>query len=103
MSTDSEPTGCFARIVWFLFGPMALLVLALMIAEKRGGWLGLSSIAFLVILVVTVVTRWVDLRGGNSLTAEGKPATVADVRRFTAISLIVGMAVWCAANVIGQR
>jgi len=103
MSPDTEPTGCFARIVWFLFGPLSLLVLTIMIAEKRGGWLGTASAAFLLVLVVTVVARWIDFRGGSALTVEGTPATSADVRRFTVMISLVGLAVWVIANLIGQH
>jgi hypothetical protein len=103
MSSDTEPTGCFARIVWFLFGPLSLLVLSLMIAEKRGGWLGIASLSFLFVLLVTIAARWIDFRGGSALTAEGMPATSVDVRRFTVMASLVGLGVWFVANMIGQR
>ena len=103
MSPDNSSSGCFARIIWFMFGPMALLVLAIMIVEKRQGWLGMASIAFLIVLLMTVVARWIDFRGGNAMTAEGEPATERDVRQFMSRSSLIGAAIWVIANLIGGR
>lgn len=104
MSSEGLPSGsCLARLVWFLFGPMLLLVFAILIAEKGGGWLGPLSLAFLAILAMTVLARWLDFRGGLARTAEGTPATPAHLRRYVMASLLIGFAVWTIANLIGVR
>jgi len=82
---------------------MALLILAIAIAEKRQGWLGAASLLFLIMLVVTLLARWIDFRSGHATTADGQPATAADLRRFTITTALVGMGVWLVCNWIGQR
>lgn len=101
MPAQGSPSGCFARVVWFLFGPMALLVLAIMIAEKGSGWFGPSSIAFLLVLSITVLARWLDCRGGQPRAADGQPATAAQLRRYFIAAPVAGLAVWAVANLIG--
>jgi hypothetical protein len=104
MSPDGPTSGsCLPRLIWFMVGPMVLLVLTLLITEKRGGWTGPASLAFLVVLAVTILAWWLDLRGGDARTAEGKPATAAHILRFTIAASLIGIVVWCLANLIGSR
>lgn len=104
MPADGPTSGsCLPRLIWFMIGPMALLMLALLIAEKRGGWTGPASLAFVGVLIVTILARWLDYRGGNAQTAEGTPATAFHTRRFVIGASLVGLVVWCLANLIGSR
>ena len=92
-----------SRLIWCLIGPMMLLVLAIMIAEKKGGWLGGSSLAYLLVLGGTALARWRDYRSGNSLTADGEPTTAAHLRSYFLTIPPLGLAVWLAANWLGTR
>ena len=104
MPVDQNAGGsCFPRLVWLIFGPMILLALTVIIAERRGGWFGPASLGFLIVLGVTVLARWLDFRSGHGKTAEGKPATIAHFRRYVLTMLSVGVIVWFVANLIGAR
>jgi len=99
----AEAGSGFARLVWCLFGPMALLVTTVMIAEKGGGWLGVASLLYLAILAITLLARWLDYRTGHSETASGEPTTPGLIRRYYSTIPLIAVIVWGVANVIGQR
>ncbi|QDT56656.1 hypothetical protein Pan44_47130 [Caulifigura coniformis] len=102
-ATSAEAGSGLPRLVWCLFGPMALLVTTVMIAEKGGGWLGFGSLVYLLILATMLLARWVDYRTGHSETAAGEPATPELIRRYYTTVPVVAMVVWIVANVIGLR
>ena len=79
-------------------GPAALLLLAYSLAGNNNGWFSTQSIAFLIVLVVVIVMRWLDPQ-----TSEGEPTTGEHLRRFTATALGVGLAAWGIANLLGNH
>jgi hypothetical protein len=40
--------------------------------------------------------RWAEFRGGDPRTATGEPATRQDLRRYTLLASVLGLAVWGA-------
>jgi hypothetical protein len=100
MASNSSTSfvGILARLFWMMAGPAALLLLAYTLAENQKGWFAPSSIAFLVVLAVVVITRWLD-----PLTSEGEPVTHAHLRRYTLIVLGIGLTAWAVANLIGNH
>lgn len=82
---------------------MMLLALAVTTAEKGGGWLGVSSIMYLAVLLMTVLARWIDYRSGRSETAAGEPMTPALFRRYLILIPSLAIAVWVVVNLIGAR
>jgi hypothetical protein len=92
-----------ARIIWCLFGPMALLVASITIAEKGGGWFGAGSLLYLLVLASTLLARWIDYRGGKSQTADGKPVTPELIRRYFTLVPAFAALVWIAAHLLGRR
>jgi hypothetical protein len=85
-----------------MIGPAAMLVLTLIIADRGNGWFTAADIAFLTMLAVTILARWLDFRGGHPQTAMGEPAKPAHLRRYVPAALLLGLAVWTAANLIGN-
>jgi hypothetical protein len=81
-----------------LAGPGALLLLAYSLTGNQDGWFSTQSIAFLVVLAVVIVTRWLDPQ-----TSEGEPTTGDHLRKFTATALGVGLAAWGIANMLGNH
>ena len=79
-------------------GPAILLLLAYSLATNEKGWLAPSSVAFLIVLVAVVLIRWLDPQ-----TSEGEPVTPAHLRRYTLMTLGIGIAVWAIANVLGNQ
>lgn len=104
MSQEVPSSGsCLARLVWFMFGPATMLVLVIMLLETGNGWFTPPSIAFLIVLGVTVLARCLDFRAGNPQTVTGGPAVRAHLYRYVPAALLLGLSVWAVANVIGNR
>lgn len=104
MSEAARPSGsCLARLIWFGIGPAIMLILAAVNIERGGGWLTTVDVAYFVVLAVTILARVVDFKTGNPQTATGAPATSAHLRRYVPGILLVAVAVWGVANLIGNR
>lgn len=56
--------------------------------ERRLGY----SIAYLVGLAGLPLSRWLEMRSGNALTAAGAPATWAQFRKYAFIAVTIGVA-----------
>jgi hypothetical protein len=90
----------FARLGWMFLGPMLLLILAFSILNEGGGWFAPRSIAFLGLLAFVVFCRWAEFHAGGATTADGDPATSADIRRYALFAALTGTAIWATANLI---
>jgi hypothetical protein len=92
-----------SRLFWMMFGPMLLTVSALIIANAVGaGWRTTADIAFLVILALTIAARWVEFGGGAAMDGAGKSVGRDHIVRYTGFTLVAGLAVWVAANVVAN-
>jgi hypothetical protein len=98
----TSPVGSLARLFWLLAGPMFLLLLAVAVVRTGNGWLTPVDFAFLGVLAAMLLARWLEFRAGNPLTADGEPATPVHLRRYLVGATATGLAVWCAANVVGN-
>lgn len=102
--TPSNPTGsCLTRLLWMMVGPMLLLVLSITIINSGNGWLTGLDITFFVVLAGMLLARWFDFRAGDPRTAAGDPATPGHLRWYVPLTLVIGLAVWAAANAIGNH
>lgn len=103
---QSNPSSGYAtlgRLFWMMIGPAILFLLALTIARDGGGWFTPKDIAFLAVLGGLILGRFVEFRGGGSLTAMGEPATREHLRRYVVLILAIGFAVWTVVNLIGNH
>lgn len=91
------------RLFWIFVGPFVLAVCAVGIAGRRDGWLGPSDLFYFVVLAGMYLGRWMEFRTGDALTATGEPATALDLRRYACGLGLIGLVVWVAANIIGNR
>ena len=104
MSNDVHGSGsCLLRLVWFLFGPAIMLILTIVNIDRGGGWFTGVDIAFFIALAITIAARWIDFGRGQSRTATGTLATIADLRRYVPLAIAAGILVWGIANFIGNR
>ena len=90
--------GVLSRLFWMMAGPATLLLLAYTLAENEKGWFAPSSIAFLVVLAVVVIARWLDPQ-----TSDGEPTTPAHLRRFTVSTVGIGLVAWAVVNLLGNH
>ena len=92
----------FARVFWMLLGPVLLLLLTAGIVTRWRGWVTGPDLLYFAVLGGMLLARWVEFRGGESQTADGEPATPADLRRYLLVGTAAGIAVWVAANLLGR-
>jgi hypothetical protein len=99
-SSGLAPVG---RLFWMMVGPAILFLLALTIARDGGGWFTAKDVAFLAVLGGMIFGRFLEFRGGDPRTADGMPATPAQLRRYAVAILAIGLTVWGGANLIGNQ
>lgn len=99
-TSGSAPLG---RMIWMMIGPATLFLLGLNIVLNGGGWLSKKNIAFLAVLGVMIIGRFLEFRGGDPRTASGEPATRDHLRRYIMLVLVTGLGVWTIVNLIGNR
>ena len=90
----------FARLYWMFLGPMLLLLVAFSLVNG-GGWFSPKSLTFLGLLAFLLFCRWAEFHAGDARTAEGEPATPAHLRRYVLVGMLIGAAIWVAANLTG--
>ena len=95
-------TVLLCRILWSLLGPMLLMFAAATIVQSGSGWFTADDLLFAVILLGTILCRWADFRYGERTDSYGQPVTVSDLRRYTRIWAMAGVAIWAGANLIGR-
>ena len=97
---------CTTRVILLekrLSTPLLLIAVALInILVGGNGWFTVADIMFLLLLGGTVGARWVEFQGGNPQTADGEPATPAQLHRYMLIATIVGLSVWIVANFVAN-
>jgi hypothetical protein len=86
------------RLYWMAIGPMILVLTLLGVLngekEEQIGF----SIAFLVALAGIPLSRWLDMRSGQAMTADGKPATWSHFRTYVLLVVAVSLVALIAAN-----
>jgi hypothetical protein len=83
-------------------GPMLLLLVAIGIFNRGGGWFASTrSLLFLGLLALLLVCRWAEFHAGNATTSDGDPATPEHLRRYIAVAGLIGIGIWIAVNLIG--
>jgi len=92
----------FGRLSWMLVGPLTLAVCALVITQRRDGWLTPLNLFYFVILGGMLLGRWAEFRYGQPMTATGEPASIDHLRRYAIGVGMLGLAIWVVANVVGN-
>lgn len=91
------------RVFSMMLGPAFLFILAVAIARDGGGWLTGKDVAFHVLLAALIAGRILEFRGKDPRTATGEPATAQDLRMFIVLTLLLAIAAWVFANLVGNH
>jgi hypothetical protein len=103
MQPQSHGGVAVARLFWFVFGPIALAILAYAIISSGTGWTTWQDAAFLAVIALMLLARWYELRSGEGQDEFGNPATLADLPRYARWLIPIAAAVWVATNVLGNH
>jgi hypothetical protein len=107
MSDSSENTqsgaGCLLRTYWMFVGNVLLLLLAVLIHEKKAPLFAFIDLPFWLVVGSILAARYVDIRFMNGETGEGKPATMTNWRRYAVLLLIAAGLVWVLAHLLVAR
>ena len=85
------------RLGWMFYGPLALLVLAVVIATNRGFHPAVDAI-FWATVAACIGLRYMDIKRMNGRTVRNKPATLRHWRRYTLFLTVAVAVVWGAAH-----
>jgi len=103
-STDTKKSsdgaaGCLVRSIWLMVGNVALVFSAVLIIKQRQA-LGVTWAdgLFWAIVVLTAMSRYVDVRHFNGLTADGDPSTMQHAKKYIALLAGAAVALWLAAH-----
>ena len=94
-----EPSGCLpvlVRITWLMWGNLALLLSAALVAE--GETPILSDVLFFAVCAGLIGVRYLDIVRFNGETSDGERATLADWRRYSIRIGILSAALWTLAR-----
>jgi hypothetical protein len=106
MSNDENITSLaalFTRVFWMMIGPLSLVLLAFTIVRIGSGWFTWADGGYLAVLAGMLYARWWEFRTGRAKTTEGQPATEQDLRSYAQQASGLALAMWVAANVVGNH
>lgn len=85
------------RLTWMTIGNVALVFFAALVA--KGTAPRVMDALYFVVVIGLIVVRHVDVTRFQGLTSEGKPATIADWRRYAIRIVVISVGVWALARV----
>jgi len=88
------------RLAWMLFGNLALLACAAVIARDDLAPLSLLSGLFWAIVGGLIGLRYVDITRYAGQTSKGEPATLRDWKRYSVGLATASLAIWALAIVV---
>lgn len=100
-STQPEYTGCLpviVRLFWIGFGNFGLFALALFIGKSKHGLFSLYDLLFGSLVVLCILVRYLDIAYFHGDTANGKPATMRDWRRYVVLLVLASLVIWITAH-----
>jgi hypothetical protein len=93
-----RPGGCLLRLFWMAFGNLALVLIALVIIERRD--FSAVDVAYWLVVVALVIARYVDIARFAGRTASDEPATLRHFRRYALGLLASAAALWTCVHVL---
>ena len=98
-SAQESGLGMLVRIFWMMFGNLILILLLVGIfySEKRS--LSLKDYIYWVIVILLIITRYVDIKYLGGLTAKGSPASISVWYRYAIVLVIGSGSLWGLAHI----
>jgi hypothetical protein len=86
-----------------LFWPGNPVFLTLRLATSRDGWISLSDLIYLVVLVLTIGARWLSFWKGDRTNVFGEMLTADRLLYFTVTFASGATLAWIFANGVGNH
>jgi len=93
--------GCLLRVFWMLLGNLLLLAAAYAITQSPA-LLGPADALFWLCVGLLLAARYVDVKHFKGRTAEGRPATLADWRRYALLLGGISLGLWLVAHLAAR-
>src|SRR5690606_21775350 len=90
--------GALLRIFWMFFGFAVLGLVAAVTAYRTPGEPSWRDVLFWAVVAALVAARWIDVERYDGRTADGEPASFADVRTYAVKVGVLALALWGAAH-----
>jgi hypothetical protein len=100
-SKQDTMTGCLLRLTWMAGGNLALFFVAIAIAQSDGWQPTWRDAAFVAVALALIAVRLVDIRMFEGRDTEGKPATMANWRRYAVRLIAVAVSLLLPAHLVG--
>ncbi len=98
---EAEQSGCLstiARIIWIMVGNFALLVLLVLIIQKRT--FSLLDVAFWAVVAAILFIRYADIKWLKGLGPDAQPATMKDWAGHARLLFMIAGGVWVVAHAV---
>lgn len=93
-----RPGGCLLRLFWMAFGNLALVMMTIVIIERRA--FSAVDVAYWLVVLALVIVRYVDITRFAGRTASDEPATMRHFRRYSLGLLASAAAVWATVHLL---
>lgn len=89
------------RLFWAMIGPGVLAILLLLMAMQKEAWVEGIDVVFIVVLLLLIVTRWIDFVYADQTLMTGEIATASQIRKHSILAVIFGLVTWVIATALG--
>lgn len=93
----------FARVFWVALAPALLLAILASMIQNATGWLSVRDAIFFTVLASMIGLRRYDFLHGDRTNLSGEVSTEAEVRRYSWVVGLGGVAAWAVANLLGNH
>lgn len=90
MQEPAPLSGCFVRLFWVFGGPCLLIISAIVIATHNLAFPGIADVFYGIILIATVIARYIDKPQSN----EESPSNQQAIVMYDVIFTISGIVLW---------
>jgi hypothetical protein len=97
-SASGSSLGCLARLFWMFLGVFALVISAILIAQKPWRRVSAGDVVFWAIAVALLCVRYADIKFLGGETATAQPASMRDWRRYAVLLTGVSVCLWVLAH-----
>jgi hypothetical protein len=98
---QTPPTGnlgCLVRLAWLLVGHGVIMFALMLTFESKRTGFGAADAVVWGAVVACIVFRYLDVSRLSGLTTTGRPASIADWRRYTLILVVATLVLWGIAR-----